>query len=129
MVRMNPPAPFRLAGEHFAVDLEGACALFTTRRGGSSTGPYASLNMGTTTGTQPADVLENRHAVEDHFGVTLAWGHQVHGTHIAAAEGAPPRADAPEQADGQATVTHGVAAMVMVADCLPVAVAGEAQSR
>jgi YfiH family protein len=120
------PAPFRLAGEHFAVDLSGAQALFTTRRGGSSTGPYASFNMGTTTGEpQPDDVSENRRALEDDLGVTLAWGHQVHGTTVASTDGAPAPSAAPEQADGQATTARGVAATVMVADCLPIAVAGE----
>src|SRR5207249_1169037 len=43
-------APFRPAGEHIAIDLPGATALFTTRRGGVSSGPYASLNLGLTTG-------------------------------------------------------------------------------
>ena len=33
-------------GEHIAADLPGAHVLFTTRRGGVSTGPYASLNLG-----------------------------------------------------------------------------------
>jgi hypothetical protein len=118
------PAPFRPAGDHVAIDLEGARALFTTRRGGSSTGPYASLNMGTTAGPQPADVVENRRTVEDGLGVTLAWGHQVHGTRIAVAQGAPAPSGAPA-ADGQVTAAASVAATVMVADCLPVAVAGD----
>ncbi|MDQ6803838.1 MAG: polyphenol oxidase family protein [Actinomycetota bacterium] len=122
---MDLAAPFHPAGDHIAVDLAGGRAMFTTRRGGSSTGPYAGFNMGTTTETQPADVLDNRRAVQDRLGATLAWGHQVHGTRVAVAQGPPPRADAPEQADGQATVTRGVAAMVMVADCLPIALAGE----
>jgi polyphenol oxidase len=118
---------FRSEGEHIAVDLPGARALFTTRRGGSSTGPYASLNMGATTDIESPDVLENRRRVQDHLGVALAWGHQVHGTHVAVADGARPltRSGPPEQADGQATVTKGVAATVMVADCLPIALAGE----
>lgn len=122
---LDLPAPFRLAGDHIAVDLAGGRALFTTRRGGSSTGPYASLNMGATTDTESPDVLENRRAVQDSLGVTLAFGHQVHGTRVVVADGAPRHEDAPDQADGQATVTRGVAATVMVADCLPVALAGE----
>jgi polyphenol oxidase len=129
MVGMGPlpdlSPPFRLAGDHLAVDFPGARAVFTTRRGGSSTGPYASLNMGATTDTRSADVLANRRAVQDSLGVTLAWGHQVHGTHVAVAENTRPSSDAPDQADGQATATRGVAATVMVADCLPVALAGE----
>jgi len=117
--------PFRPAGEHIAVDLTGARALFTTRRGGSSTGPYASLDMGPTTGPQAEDVLENRKALEDAFGITLVWGRQVHGNAVAVAQGASAPPEAPEPADGQATTAPGVAATVMVADCLPIAVAGE----
>jgi len=118
-------APFHSDGDHIAVDLVHARALFTTRRGGSSTGPYASLNMGTTTGPQPADVIRNRRALQDRLGVALAWGHQVHGTRVAVASRAPSSSAAPEQADGQATVAAGVAATVMVADCVPIVVAGE----
>lgn len=124
-LKVDLPAPFRPAGDHFAVDLAGARALFTTRRGGASSGPYASLNMGTTAGPQPADVLRNRGAVQDSLGVMLAWGHQVHGSRVAVAEGPSARCEAPEPADGQATGIRGVAVTVMVADCLPVAVAGD----
>jgi YfiH family protein len=116
------PAPFRAEGDHVAVELGDARAVFTTRRGGSSAGPYATLNMGTTVGPQTADVLENRRALQDSLGVTLAWGRQVHGTEVALADA---RREAPGSADGQATRTRGLAATVMVADCLPVAVAGE----
>ena len=44
---------FRAAGEHLAIDLPGATALFTTRRGGVSEGPYASLNLGSKTDDDP----------------------------------------------------------------------------
>jgi hypothetical protein len=123
---LDLPAPFWPAGEHFAIDLGAARALFTTRRGGSSTGPYASLNMGATTpGPQPEDVRANRRAVEESVGVTLAFGHQVHGTRVVVAGRAQAPSDAPEPADGQVTAARGVAATVMVADCLPVALAGD----
>jgi polyphenol oxidase len=131
-MRANPdlPAPFRPIGEHIAVDLTGAQALFTTRRGGSSTGPYASFNMGTTTGEpQSDDVSENRRALEGDLGVTLAWAHQVHGTTVAVTDGARAPSAAPsavpDQADGQATTARAVAAAFVVAGCLPIAVAGE----
>jgi len=122
---LNLPAPFRPAGDHIVVELNGGRALFTTRRGGSSTGAYASLNMGATVGPQPVDVLQNRRRLADGLGVVLAWGHQVHGSAVAVAAGAAVPSDAPEQSDGQATAVPGVAATVMVADCLPVAIAGE----
>jgi len=41
-------------GEHFAIDLPGARAVFTTRRGGFSTGPYTSLNLGKLTDAIPS---------------------------------------------------------------------------
>ncbi|HWF51247.1 MAG TPA: polyphenol oxidase family protein [Solirubrobacteraceae bacterium] len=115
---LDLPAPFRAAGDHIAIDLGGGRVLFTTSRGGS---------MGKTTGEAPPDVVANRRAVEEESGVTLAFAHQVHGTRVVLANGVPGQApgQAPEQADGQATATRGVAATVMVADCLPVALAGE----
>lgn len=110
---------FRADGEHLAVDLPGATALFTTRRGGVSEGPYASLNLGLWTDDDPERVLGNRERVQAHAGVErLAQGRQVHGTHVAIG------ADAVEEADGQVTTERGVAAIVLVADCLPVALAG-----
>jgi hypothetical protein len=121
---LHLPAPYRPDGDHIAVDLIGGRALFTTRRGGSSTGPYAGLNMGTTFGPQPTDVLANRKALQEALGAALVWGHQVHGTHVATASTVQGR-ESPEDADGQATTVAGVAAMVMVADCLPIAIAGD----
>lgn len=126
-------APFRAAGDHIALDLPGACVLFTTRRGGRSSGPYASLNLGTTFGVQSDDVLANRCGLAEGLGVRLAHAHQVHGAVVALAGGSDPRGESgpvgesspTPQADGQVTATPGVAATVMVADCLPVAVAGE----
>ena len=54
----------------------------------------------------------------------LARGYQVHGTHVQRVSAVPaheqPRAGS-DDADGQATALGGVAAMVLVADCLPVA--------
>jgi purine-nucleoside/S-methyl-5'-thioadenosine phosphorylase / adenosine deaminase len=110
---------FRPAGEHLAIDLPGGTALFTTRRGGVSEGPYASLNVGLWTDDDAARVRDNRERVRSHAGVArLAQGRQVHGTRVVVdGEGI-------EEADGQVTTKPGVAALVLVADCLPVALAG-----
>ncbi len=110
---------FRAAGEHLAIDLPGATALFTTRRGGVSEGPYASLNVGLATQDDPERVAANRERVREHAGAArLAQGRQVHGTHVVVdGEGG-------EEADGQVTTRPGVAAIVLTADCLPVALAG-----
>lgn len=122
---MTLPEPFYLVGEHLGIDLRGARALFTTRCGGCSSGPYASLNLGRWTGDQPAAVEHNRKALQEGLGIRLAYGRQVHGARIrAVSEGSDERA-MPEAADGQATAVAGVGPMVLTADCLPIAVASE----
>lgn len=110
---------FRAAGEHLAIDLPGATALFTTRRGGVSEGPYASLNVGRLTDDDPERVGANLERVRAQAGAErLAQGRQVHGTRVVVdGEGG-------EEADGQVTTRPGVAAIVLVADCLPVALVG-----
>ena len=110
---------FRAAGEHLAIDLPGGRALFTTRRGGVSEVPYASLNLGLWTDDDAERVEENRERVRSAVGAErLAQGRQVHGTHVVV------DGQGIEEADGQVTTARGVAAMVLVADCLPVALAG-----
>jgi polyphenol oxidase len=110
---------FRAAGEHLAVDLPGGTALFTTRRGGVSEGPYASLNLGLWTDDDPTHVRRNRELAQGHTGAArLAQGRQVHGTRVVV------DGQGIEDADGQVTTARGVAATVLVADCLPVALAG-----
>jgi YfiH family protein len=125
---MPLPAPFYTLDEHFAIDLAGARAVFTTRRGGTSEGPYSSLNLGLLTDDEPGHVRANRARLAEMLGVRFAMGRQVHGTEILesseptiAADGAA-MVELPES-DGQLTSEPGVAPIVLVADCLPIAVA------
>lgn len=123
---MRLAAPFRAAGEHIAIDLPGGRALFTTRRGGVSEGPYASLNLGILTDDARERVVANQERVAEQVGVPrarIARGLQVHGARVRALREAPPEAPL-EEADGQALSAPDAAAMVLVADCLPIAVAG-----
>jgi polyphenol oxidase len=122
---MKLPDPFELDGEHLAVDLPGARAVFTTRRGGVSRGPYASLNLGRWTDDEPAAVRRNRESLQHELGVRFAFGRQVHGAHVNAVSAAPLDGATPAEADGQATSVGGLAPMVLTADCLPVAIAGD----
>ncbi len=130
--------PFRAAGQHVCVELPGARALFTTRRGGVSCRPYDSLNLGLATtgatrGDDPRMVAVNRGLVAAQVADgarRFAHGRQVHGCHVARVTAIPPdgwRAPSrgAQAADGQATALTEVAAVVLVADCLPVAIAGE----
>jgi YfiH family protein len=107
---------FAALGDHVAIALPGGTALFTTRRGGVSEGPFASLNLGLWTDDDGDCVRENRTRVEVLAGGRLAQARQVHGTDVV---GADPRTVA--EADGQVTAEHGVAAMALTADCLPIA--------
>jgi YfiH family protein len=101
---------------HIEIALPGGTVLFTTRRGGVSEGPYASLNLGLWTNDDPERVRDNRELVRGLAGADrLAQGHQVHGNRVVV------DSDGVEDADGQVTTRRGVAAVALVADCLPVA--------
>jgi YfiH family protein len=126
---MDLPAPFYPWERHIAIDLPGAVSVFTTRRGGFSEGPYASLNLGKLTPDDPEAVRRNREWLQRRIGGRLAMIRQVHGTRVVRRAG-PDEASGPapvgelEEADGQATASRGVAPIVLTADCLPIAVAG-----
>jgi YfiH family protein len=107
---------FTALGDHLAITLPGGTALFTTRRGGVSDGPFASLNLGIRTDDDPGRVGENRARVERLTGGRLAQAHQVHGTDVVEAD-----PDERPDADGQVTGRPGVAAIALTADCLPIA--------
>jgi YfiH family protein len=102
------------------LDLPGAHVCFTTRAGGVSEGPYASLNLGRWTDDDPSAIAENRRRAAD--GRPLAFGRQVHGTRVLVVDG-PTVEGAIADADGVATTARGLAALVLTADCLPIALA------
>ena len=108
--------------EAIELELPGAHVRFTARAGGISTGPYSSLNLGLLTDDEPAAVEENRERAAALAGAPLAWGRQVHGTRVVTVDGPTAPADVVD-ADGVATAARGVAAIVLTADCLPVALA------
>jgi YfiH family protein len=114
-------------------ELPGARAAFSTRLGGVSDDPYSSLNLGVLTGDRRDDVRENRHLLAGALRLDperVLIGRQVHGAEVARHDAAPvpnpyaePRPDLAPR-DGQATDRPGLAPLVMVADCLPIALAG-----
>jgi len=93
-------------------------ALVTLRTGGGSAGPYASLNLATHVGDDPAAVAANRARLRAAASLPSEplWLHQVHG--IAVWSGgsveSPPTADASVAAEPRRVCT------IMTADCLPV---------
>lgn len=117
----------------FRVELPGAEVLFSTREGGFSDGPFASLNLGLLTGDDRETVIRNRRRLAEQASVEpeqVAMGWQVHGVDIR--EWMEPDPDTafldPQgghvKVDGHITRRRDIAALVLVADCLPVALAG-----
>lgn len=130
---MRLPAPFKPWAEHIAAEIAGAHVLFTTRNGGVSSGPFATLNLGRLTEDAPEAVQRNRARLQALLGARLAMTRQVHGARVlrlGAGSTPPPEVTQSgpplelEEADGQATALRGIAPMVLTADCLPIAVAG-----
>jgi polyphenol oxidase len=118
------------------VALPGAEAFFSTRNGGVSEGPYESLNLGILTDDEPERVSENRRRVAARAGLApgaVAMGWQVHGAEVKEWSGPPPLAQngfaAPgaelERVDGHTTTAQGLGLVVLVADCLPIALSGD----
>jgi YfiH family protein len=102
-------------------------ALVTTRDGGVSSGPYASLNLGLHVGDDRDRVIENRRRAAAALGLELGecvFARQTHGREVVVVgtadrgrgttgpEGAP-------ACDALVTATPGVGLAIMVADCVP----------
>ncbi|HTU95661.1 MAG TPA: polyphenol oxidase family protein [Solirubrobacteraceae bacterium] len=123
---MEPPEPFYALGPHFAIDLPGARAAFSTRRGGHSDGPYASLNLGWLTDDDQRAVTRNRESLRTQLDAPrLSFVHQVHGAEVRRITAGTPEPRERPRLDGQATDQADVALCALTADCLPIAVAGD----
>ena len=106
MIRWSPPGPYEV--------------VFSTREGGVSEGPYASLNLGRLTGDDVERVDENRRRLCAEVGADvdrLALNRQIHSTRVHRAEaGAHGR-----PGDGLWTDEPDLPVLAMSADCLPIA--------
>ena len=118
------------------VELPGGRVVFSTREGGVSEGPYESLNLGILTDDDQRRVAENRARLARSAGVepaSVAMGWQVHGTGLLEWHGPPARGGyaSPgaelQKVDGHVTTARDVALLVLVADCLPVALVSESR--
>ncbi len=94
----------------------GVRAVCTTRNGGASGAPYASLNLGSHVGDAATQVAQNRALLANAIGARPVFLNQVHGTGVLQLN-----ADTPDALDADAcmTVHSGLACTIMVADCLP----------
>jgi polyphenol oxidase len=107
----------------------GAEVMVTTRHGGVSTGPYATLNLSFSVGDDPGAVLENRQRVAAALGADLAdfvFARQVHGGQaqvVSAAErgrGTLGVEDAIGPVDALVTCDPGTVLAILVGDCVPI---------
>lgn len=97
---------------------DGVRAVSTTRRGGVSQPPWASLNLGSHVDDDPECVARNRQHLAATLGLesaSVGWLAQVHGTGLVElpADGVP-------EADAATTVRAGQVCAILTADCLPV---------
>ena len=111
-----------MVAEAIRSDELGARHGFFTRRGGVSTGLYAGLNCGLSSGDQPDDVRRNRElAAEalDVSGARMATVRQVHGAKVCVVADLTEH-DPSTEADAMVTATPDVALGILTADCQPV---------
>jgi YfiH family protein len=112
-----------------AVGLTDAHAVhcFTTRKGGVSTGPLSSLNLGPSRGDRPESVAENFRRVCAALGTKpegLVLSHQVHRDNVrvctAADAGKGYCTVRDYDADGLVTDVPGLTLTIFGADCIPI---------
>ena len=101
------------------------CALATTRSGGVSVGPYATMNLGRGGRDDPAALAENRRRFERFVPARPIPLAQVHGAGVATLHRATTTSPT---ADAAVTREAGVVCSILPADCLPVLVTDRAGS-
>lgn len=101
----------------------GVLHFFTVRTGGVSPPPYDSLNLGFSSGDDPANVTANRSRVEEKFNVKLqSLAIQVHGADVLVLKSkssVPVREPLP-RADAIVSNAAGLSIPIFFADCLPI---------
>lgn len=117
---MNPPHPEWIVPDWPAP--ANVRAIITTRAGGVSEGPFASLNLGQRTGDDPRAVAANRATLGACLPQEPRWLRQVHGASVVEADAL---ASAPE-ADGSIARRPQTVCVVLIADCIPVLFADRA---
>jgi YfiH family protein len=90
-------------------------SLMTTREGGVSSAPWASLNLGDHVGDDPVHVAANRARLREQLAAEPGWLRQVHSARVVELG-----RDANPEADASFTRQTGRVCAVLTADCLPV---------
>jgi YfiH family protein len=110
---------------------ESLDAFVSTRRGGVSSHPYDSLNLGLRVGDDEEKVVENRRRLFEAFGMELersVWCRQIHSDGVAVVDaGDAGRGSTEEEsivgdADALVTSTPELPLCVTIGDCVPVVI-------
>lgn len=127
---MNEPDPFAFRRVDGLAFLEASPpaggrirALFSTRLGGVSAAPYASLNLGRHTADEPARVAENwrRFAAAAGFAAErVAFATQVHGASVRSVGAGEGGFRPLGEHDALVTTHPGVVLTLSIADCVPI---------
>ena len=119
-----------------ALERDGFLAAFTERGGGVSESPYRSLNLGLHVGDRQGAVVENRRRAVAAVDVPpFATARQVHGAALVrvgesrAGAGFEDGRTALPGADGLVVTRDRLPVAVLVADCLPIALASPTEGR
>jgi polyphenol oxidase len=102
-------------------------AVATTRSGGVSLGPYATLNLGSHVGDDARAVAENRKRVREALRLSCepTWLNQVHGTNVVEAG----TSIQIPTADASVAFSPGRVCVVLTADCLPIVFCDDSGTR
>jgi hypothetical protein len=104
----------------FRWDVPGYAVAFSTRLGGVSEEPFATLNLGRRSGDDVVKVDENRRRLCAPLGADperLTINYQTHSAHVRRARAG----EKGEPGDGLWTDEPGVPLLVLTADCIPIA--------
>jgi YfiH family protein len=104
-------------------DRSGVLRAVTDRSSGVSTGRWSGLNLGSHVDDAPDAVAENRRRLTDRLGRPVVYMDQCHGAEVAVVDAVP---GTPPSCDALVTRSTEVALAVLVADCVPVLLAGSA---
>lgn len=124
--RPDDPGVYQLDG--WATRFPGLSVGFTSRIGGASQAPFASLNCGLHVADDPEVVVKNRQLIAQAAGFPYeVWtnAEQVHGNRVAVigpieqGRGRSELSDALPDADGMITSHTGIGLTAFFADCVP----------
>ncbi len=96
---------------------------FFGRRGGWSTGDFASLNVSQSAGDKPEHVARNREQIAGLLGFSadqLVTVKQVHSARVLEVTRQPSPSDERPEADAMVTRVQGLALGILTADCTPI---------